>query len=114
MSKRGSQEEIETEKEISAWSPESARDPKYQGRRQIRYPEMNQLRNRNEIMIEWPGSGRSVGDKAQHFWEERFHGKRREIALVECLLYARHCASYFLQASSLKPVYKPGKLNSER
>ena len=31
MSKRGSQEEIETEKEIPAWSPELARDPKMPG-----------------------------------------------------------------------------------
>ena len=63
MSKRGSQEEIQTE---------------------------------SEIRIEWPGCGRSVGDKAQCFWEKQFHGKRRGIAFVECLLYARHCASYFL------------------
>lgn len=90
---------------ILVMKPKIRRDLKYQGQKQIQYLRMNQLRNRNEIMIDWQDVVTECREKTHYFLEKGFHvpffpsmGRwmKGEILFVKCLLSARHGARYFL------------------
>lgn len=58
---------------ILVMKPKIRWDLKYQGQKQIQYLRMNQLRNRNEIMIDWQDVVIECREKTHYFLEKGFH-----------------------------------------